>query len=303
MTPHDMKTAQEILPTPSKSSLTDASAPTPLLARVWAFAEPLLQDARLESGESLLSHAQGTSAILRDLEASEALQAAVHLSAAAQYLNKPREVFAKSFGLELSGLAMEAHDLMQLQRQTVQAALAHPGGPSATAQTENIRRMLLAFSRDVRVVLLRLASRLQTLRFMGQTRQPVPDYLAHETLSVFAPLANRLGIWQIKWELEDLAFRATQPERYQAIARLLEDRRNDRQALEEGLCRDLNERLTANGLKVTVYGRPKHIYSIHKKMQGKDLGFHELMDLLALRVIVSEVSQCYCALSVVHALL
>ncbi len=266
------------------------------------FAEPLLQDARLDSGESELAHAQGTVAILQSLEATDDLQAAVYLSAAAKYLNKPREVLAKSFGPQLSSLAMEAHELMQLQRQTVQLALANPSGQSPAVQTENVRRMMLAFSRDVRVVLLRLASRLQTLRFMGHIRQPVPAFLAEETLSVFAPLANRLGIWQIKWELEDLSFRALQPDRYQALARLLEERRDERQAVVDQLCSDLSHRLAQQGLAAKVYGRPKHIYSIHKKMQGKDLGFHQLMDLLALRVIVSEVSQCYAALSEVHAL-
>lgn len=266
------------------------------------FAEPLLQQARLDTGESLLAHAQGTVQVLKALDASDDLQAAIYLSAAAQYLNKPREVLAKSFGPELSRLAMEAHELMQLQRQTVQAALASPGGHSTSAQTENIRRMLLAFSRDVRVVLLRLASRLQTLRFLGQVRQPVPRYLAEETLSVFAPLANRLGIWQIKWELEDLAFRAIDPDRYQAIARLLEDRRGDRESLIEHSCRVLSEALKRAGLDAKVDGRPKHIYSIHKKMQGKSLGFHQVMDLLAMRVIVPEVAQCYAALSEVHAL-
>mgnify|MGYP006272545457 CR=1 FL=1 len=281
---------------------TPTTAPALMSIKASLFAEPLLQQARLHTGESLQAHAQGTVQVLKSLDASDELLAAVHLSAAARYLNKPREVLAKSFGPELSNLAMETHELMQLQRQTVQAALTQPNRNGASVQTENIRRMLLAFSRDVRVVLLRLASRLQTLRFLGQVRQPVPRHLAEETLSVFAPLANRLGIWQIKWELEDLAFRAIDPDRYLAIARLLEDRRDDRQGLIDRSCQALSDALIKAGVQAKVYGRPKHIYSIHKKMLGKDLGFHQLMDLLAIRVIVPEVAQCYAALSEVHSL-
>ncbi len=289
------------LPQPEPSPARVLAAPDGC-HKARAFAEPLLADERLHTGEPSLAHAQGMVAILKSLEASDDLQAAVYLSTAAEHLNKPKEVLSKAFGPELSQLALEAHQLMLLQRQTVQAALSHSGAQSTSSQAENIRRMLLAFSRDVRVVLLRLASRLQSLRFMAQSRQPVPTYLAQETLTVFAPLANRLGIWQIKWEMEDLAFRALEPERYQAIARLLDDRRADREALIDRLTRDLSHRLQGLGVTATVYGRPKHIYSIHKKMLGKALDFHQLMDLLALRVIVPEVAQCYAVLSEVHSL-
>jgi GTP pyrophosphokinase len=160
--------------------------------------------------------------------------------------------------------------------------------------------MLLAFSRDLRVVLLRLASRLQTLRFHAATKTPCPEALAAETLQVFAPLANRLGIWQIKWELEDLSFRFSDPDHYRAIARMLDERRADREARVESLRAVLGADLAARGLQAEVQGRPKHLYSIWKKMARKNLDFTRVMDVSALRVIVPDVAGCYAVLGRVH---
>jgi GTP pyrophosphokinase len=160
--------------------------------------------------------------------------------------------------------------------------------------------MLLAFSSDLRVVLLRLASRLQTLRYFAAGKQPCPPGLAAESLQVFAPLANRLGIWQIKWELEDLAFRFMQPERYRALASALQETRVEREQGIEAVRAEMEADLIAHGIAAIVQGRPKHIYSIHKKMQGKALALEQVFDLRALRVVVPEVADCYAALSRLH---
>jgi GTP pyrophosphokinase len=160
--------------------------------------------------------------------------------------------------------------------------------------------MLLAFSRDLRVVLLRLASRLQTLRWHAASRTPCPPELARESQQVFAPLANRLGIWQIKWELEDLSFRFLEPDEYRRVARLLDERRVEREAGIVAFRTQLVEMLAAAGIRADIQGRPKHIYSIWKKMRGKELDFEHVFDIRAVRVIVEDVAACYAVLSRVN---
>jgi GTP pyrophosphokinase len=212
-------------------------------------------------------------------------------------------VIAKAFGDNFAALAMETTKLVRVQRQArlVRARGHATGLQPAVMQTENVRKMLLAFSRDLRVVMLRLASRLQTLRFFAATKTPVPEGIAAEALQVFAPLANRLGIWEIKWEMEDLAFRFQEPDTYRQVASWLDEKRAEREANIERLRARLQSDLVANGLNATVSGRPKHIYSIVKKMRGKGLDFAHIYDVRALRVIVASVPECYAALSWVHS--
>jgi GTP pyrophosphokinase len=161
--------------------------------------------------------------------------------------------------------------------------------------------MLLAFSKDLRVITLRLASRLQTLRYFASVKKEVPAVLAKETLQVFAPLANRLGIWEIKWELEDLSFRYLEPETYKKIAKLLHEKRVERELNMQQLRDQVQTELAAQHIASTVQGRPKNIYSIVKKMRGKSLDFSQVFDIRAMRIIVSNVADCYEALSWVHA--
>ena len=279
-----------------------------LLARARSFAVPLIAGEELHTGENILSHADAVVAILKTIGGSELMQAASYLVYACDHLNRPQEVITKSFGENLAALAMETTQLVRVQRQaraSQQAALASavaaPMAQSAAVQTENIRKMLLAFSRDLRVVMLRLASRLQTLRHFAASKLPMPPGLASESLQVFAPLANRLGIWEIKWELEDLAFRFLEPETYREVARLLEQKRGERESGVEQLRASLEVDLRREGILATVQGRPKHIYSIVKKMRGKSLGFAQLYDIRALRIIVGSVADCYQALSFVHS--
>ena len=271
-----------------------------MLARARAFAEPLIADEKLDTGENTLAHADAVAAIVAKMGGSEAMQAASYLVYSCQHLNRPQEVIAKVFGDNFAALAVETTKLVRVQEQARSASQGHHLADGAGAQTENVRKMLLAFSRDLRVVMLRLASRLQTLRHAAASKQPAPESVARESLQVFAPLANRLGIWQVKWEIEDLSFRFLEPETYKLIARLLDEKRIEREGHIEQLRSQLEHELQAEGVHAAVQGRPKNIYSIVKKMRGKSLDFAQVFDILALRVVVADVKDCYAALAWVH---
>jgi len=270
------------------------------LARARAFAEPFIAAESLDTGENTLAHADAVASILKAMGGSEAMQAASYLVYACQHLNKPQEVIAKAFGESYATLAVETTKLVRVQQQTREAADGGQQFDDAKAQTEVVRKMLLGFSRDLRVIMLRLASRLQTLRWHAACKTAAPPSVAREALNVFAPLANRLGIWQVKWEMEDLAFRFLEPETYKQVARLLDEKRAEREEYVEQLRARLEGELRAQGIKASVFGRPKHIYSIVKKMRGKSLDFDQVFDIRALRVIVPEVKDCYAALAWVH---
>ncbi len=279
----------------------DATSPAEAsqLARARAFAEPLLAGRLLDTGEDALLHADGVAAILQGIGAAPSMRAAAYLVYAGDYLQKPEEVVQKAFGPSYASLVTHTRKLMQIQRAAREAQVHEQ---QRAAQTERVRKMLLAFSHDLRVVLLRLASRLQTLRYHASSKRPCAESLAQETIQIFAPLANRLGIWQIKWELEDLAFRFTQPEQYKHVAKLLDERRVEREEGIEAFRRQLSDDLAQQGLQAEVQGRPKHLYSIWKKMRGKSLNIAQVFDIRALRVIVADVPACYAALSRVHEL-
>jgi GTP pyrophosphokinase len=270
------------------------------LARARAFAEPFIAGETLDTGENTLDHADAVAAILKSMGGSEAMQAASYLVYACPHLNKPQEVIAKAFGENYAALALETNKLVRIQEQTREAEGAGQRIDDPKVQTEKVRKMLLAFSRDLRVVMLRLASRLQTLRWHASRKSVAPPSVAREALNVFAPLANRLGIWQLKWEMEDLAFRYLEPDTYKQVAGLLDEKRTEREEYVEQLRSRLQEELKVQGIQASVFGRPKHIYSIVRKMRGKSLDFDQVFDIRALRVIVPEVKDCYAALSWVH---
>lgn len=267
-----------------------------------AFVLPLIGGERLDSGEEVLSHVDAVVQLLAVIGASYDLQMAAYLSYAVGSFNRPREIISKRFGEALANLAVDTFELMRVQRRAGHSANTLPdkGVETGPEQTENIRKMLLAFSRDLRVVLLRLSSRLQSLRYFAQTKQTPLQVLAQESLQVFAPLANRLGLWQLKWELEDLSFRFIEPHTYQQVARLLEQKRSDREISIRQLSDSVRSRLASLGFKADVQGRAKHIYSIVKKMRGKSLDFDRVFDVRALRVIVPTVNDCYAALAALH---
>ena len=297
-----MKTlaGEALLGTATIVQLSDAAAAqegADALQRARAFAEPLLAGQVRGSGEGALAHADGVAAILAAIGAAPSMQASAYLVYAGDYLQRPQEVIERAFGPSYAGLVTLTRQLVQIQRAALDAAL---GEAARQQQAERVRKMLLAFGRDLRVVLLRLASRLQTLRWFAASKRECPRELARESQEIFAPLANRLGVWQIKWELEDLAFRFLDPETYRRVARLVDEKRAERELGVEQARRHLADLLQRARIKAEVLGRPKHLYSIWKKMQGKGLAIERVFDVRALRVIVEDEAACYAALARVH---
>jgi GTP pyrophosphokinase len=296
-TPHAPATARAAVP--ATAAAEDVVVDVRQRAR--AFAEPLLQGEITSAGELVLQHADAVADILADIGGSQATQAVAYLSYACGQLQRPDEVIGKAFGESFARLALETYRLEDVQKRS-RASRAHQSADSELVgqQTEFVRKMLLAFSRDLRVVLLRLASRLQTLRHCAAARRPPTPGLLRESNEVFAPLANRLGIWQIKWEMEDLIFRFQEPDTYKLVASLLEEKRVEREAALEQRRAEIEQALRAQGLQASVSGRPKHISSIVRKMRGKGLDFDQVFDVRALRVLVDTVDECYAALGWVH---
>ena len=169
-------------------------------------------------------------------------------------------------------------------------------------QAENIRKMLLAMAQDIRVVLIKLADRLHNMRTLYGLPSEKQQRIARQTMEIYAPLAERLGIWQMKWELEDLAFKALEPERFRELAKLLDTRRKGRESYIDRAIAELAPKLEAAGIEADLQGRPKHIYSIWKKMERKGAEFGEIYDVYAIRILVEDVRDCYAALGIVHSI-
>ena len=269
-----------------------------VLQKARNFSQPLLEGSTLDSGEDVLAHADAMVEILDQMGDSQDMQAACYLVYACDHLAKPEDAIGKAFGVSFAALSIETSRLIRIQRQS---RISASEGVQADLGVENVRKMLLAFSRDLRVVMLRLASRLQTLRHYSVLKKPLPSGLAQESLQVFAPLANRLGIWQIKWELEDLSFRFTEPDTYHQVAQWLDEKRTEREIYIASACASITNGLKEQGIEAKVYGRPKHIYSIVKKMRDKDIGFEKVLDIRAFRILVDSVPNCYAALSWAHS--
>jgi len=265
-----------------------------LLAGALEFAEPLYAGQALSTGEPVWPHALGLGASLAAIGVDPVARAAGVLFAAPKYLGaRGHELLAGRFGAEVAGLAAGVEKLYQLRVLT---------RASTAQQSETLRKMVLGMVEDVRVVLIRLASRTQTLRWFAKHPLEERHAYARETLDIYAPLANRLGVWQLKWELEDLSFRFLEPEVYKRIAKMLDERRVEREQYIADAMAALARELQAAGVKGEVSGRPKHIYSIWNKMRVKGLDFEQLHDVRALRVIVPEVKDCYAALGAAHNL-
>jgi GTP pyrophosphokinase len=263
-----------------------------LLERALEFAEPLYAGHALSTGEPVWPHALGLATSLAAIGVDPVARAAGVLFAAPKYLASGDTLGAR-FGAEIAALAVGVEKLYQLRVLT---------RATAAQQSEALRKMVLGMVEDVRVVLIRLASRTQTLRWFAKHASAERSAYARETLDIYAPLANRLGVWQLKWELEDLSFRFLEPEMYQRIARMLDERRVEREHYIAQAVATLERELAAAGVAGKVSGRPKHIYSICNKMRVKGVDFEQLHDVRALRVIVPDVKDCYAALGVAHNL-
>jgi GTP pyrophosphokinase len=273
------------------------------------FAQSIYGDRALGSGEGIWHHAQGMALILAaglrlDADCRLAALLFAEPTCAEHGLEQVRNRFGEASARLVEGI-FRFHRMRPIQRGFV-AHSSESGEQTADemkAQIEVLRKMFLAVVEDIRVVLLRLASRTQTLRHYANAPDDLRVQVARETLELYSPLANRLGVWELKWELEDLSFRFLHPDIYKKIARQLDEKRAEREHFIADAIERLKRDLAAAGIAdAEVYGRPKHIYSIWNKMRKKGVEFSEVYDVRALRVIVEEVRDCYAALGIVHDL-
>jgi GTP pyrophosphokinase len=270
----------------------------PLLEEAYKFAEEKHQGQVRLSGEPFMEHPLQTAYILAELQLDVSSLAAALLHDISEDTGLPIADIEAKFGPEVAKLVDGTTKLGKVSLSTSGAAV------SAT-QAENLRKMLVAMAEDLRVVFIKLADRLHNMRTLDALPEDRQLKNAQETLEIFAPLAHRLGIWELKWQLEDLSFRYLQPEEYQRIARLVEMRRTEREKFIERAIEALKKEFAKVGLAADISGRPKHIYSVHQKMERyANLGKHfdEIYDLLALRVIVENVQECYSAVGIIHSL-
>lgn len=274
------------------------SAPELTQARQWLAA--LAAEGRADFG--LIAQSEQALIWLQTLGLDDASQMAALLFAGFDGSPGATESFRKRWGAQVSSLLVGLNRLTRFGRQ-----VGAGDGPDTPDQIETLRRMLLALAEDVRVVMIALAlhvARLEALAAIAKTdpdrHGPAARQAGLETLQVQAPLANRLGIWQIKWALEDLAFRLTEPQTYRRIAALLDEKRPEREAFVGKTIAEIRTLVESAAISADVAGRPKHLFSIRNKMQAKHLGFDELRDIRAFRVLVDTESQCYAVLGLLH---
>ena len=277
-----------------------ASAERAAIDRAAALARAGDTGLRTPEGEDLAHHVVGVADILASLKLDhESIVAALLLGYPAPS-PADQDALRADFGATVAMLVDGVARMGQIHND---AKVLNEN--ERTAQAERLRKMLLAMVDDIRIVLIKLAERVQTLRFLananaahGDTRQTI----AKEVLELFAPLANRLGVWQFKWELEDLSLRVLEPDAYKSIARALDERRHDRESYIRKVMATLATELATLGIHADVAGRPKHIYSIYKKMKRKGSGIDGVYDIRAVRVLVDDIKDCYTTLGIVHNL-
>ena len=251
----------------------------------------VLRNGKMATKENL-SLLQGLLSVMSDLSPDPHTVSCSMLFVATECGQDPGSIHADISPM-VSGQLKQLLYLIELETEHLPASTRH--------SAEGLRRMLLALVKDVRVVLIAMAWQLVKLRRVKDDQEEAAQ-LAREAMLIHAPLANRLGVWQLKWELEDLAFRYSQPEDYRRIARLVSERRSDRENFINAFLKKLEAAIATAGIKGEVKGRPKHIYSIWRKMQRKGLDFHELFDVRAVRVLVDDIPACYSVLGLVHSL-
>ncbi len=293
-----------------------------MLTRAYQLAEKAHENQKRVSGEPYISHCLAVAAILVEMKVPPEVVIAGILHDTVEDTEISLSDLKKEFGDDIAKLVDGVTKLTNLPRvsrgdQHLEESL--DDNPETTDEieeeekktqsqrsrkrdlaSETLRKTFLAMGDDIRVVLIKLADRLHNMRTLGYMPEHKRKRIAKETLDIFAPLANRLGIWQMKWELEDLGFRYTYPEKYKEIAEQLAERRVDREEQIEKTIAKLQQLLEQSGIKVEITGRPKHIYSIYKKMMEKGKSFEMVLDLRAVRLIVADIPSCYAALGVIH---
>ncbi|MGZ8983836.1 MAG: RelA/SpoT family protein [Methylotenera sp.] len=275
-----------------------------LIRQACDLAVPLYSGHAELTGAPLLQHALGAATILIDMNMDAETIAATILHAVPKYLGDWRATLETRFGANIAGLVDGISRMEQIQEFSEIEGLRDPDRKNGdhAQQIESLRKMLLAMVQDIRVVLIKLAERTQTLRRLSGASPDQQKRIAQESQGIFAPLANRLGVWQIKWELEDLSLRYLEPQLYKEVAKMLDERRVDREQYIIDVVTQLKYELSQAGIKGEVSGRPKHIYSIIKKMKSKHLDFSELYDIRAVRILVDDIKDCYAVLGLIHNL-
>ena len=318
---HDMKTSSTIVALenllerlPDTYSLADRE----LVQRAYRLAEEAHRTQKRNSGEPYINHCLAVANILAELRVPPEVVAAGLLHDTVEDTEVTLEDIRRDFGdvvanlvdgvTKLSNLPRVSHNGhdgkekadMQGNEEVELLKPQSPLGRRADVVSETLRKTFLAMGDDVRVVLIKLADRLHNMRTLGYMPEEKRRRIGKQTLEIYAPLANRLGIWQIKWELEDLAFRYVDPDKYKEIADQLTERRPDREAQIDQIVDKLQRILTTNNIKVEISGRPKHIYSIYRKMKKKGKSFDLVRDLRAVRLIVPDIPSCYATLGLIH---
>lgn len=273
-----------------------------VIRRACELAKPLYAEHVELTGTPLFQHALGACTILISMNMDHETLAATILHAVPEYLENWPAKLASEFGSNITALVDGISRMEQIQQFSEMSNTNTVNQKVDTQQIESLRKMLLAMVQDIRVVLIKLAERSQTLRCLSRATLEQQYLIAQQTRSIFAPLANRLGVWQIKWEMEDLSVRYLEPALYKKIAQLLDERRIDREQYITTVIAQLQQTLNQAGIKADVTGRPKHIYSIINKMKRKQVSFSELYDVRAVRILVDDIKECYAALSLVHEL-
>ena len=276
-----------------------------LIEDAYQFAAEAHQGQKRKTGGPYIEHPLEVTFILAGLQLDAGSLAAALLHDVPEDSQIPLEKIKEKFGTEVATLVDGVTKLGKLSLPVFEETERHPVPAARRLQAENLRKMLVAMAKDIRVVFIKLADRLHNMRTLKPLSPEKQHIIAAETLEIYAPLAHRLGIWELKWQLEDLAFRYLEPRRYCEVTELLDGRRSQREEFIKNVIDLIKKEFNHHGLKTDVSGRPKHIYSIHKKMEkyaalGKQ--FDDIYDLLAVRVLVSGVSDCYAAMGNVHTL-
>jgi guanosine-3',5'-bis(diphosphate) 3'-pyrophosphohydrolase len=268
----------------------DPSLDPAWLTSVYAVAEGAHRGIQRASGESYIEHPLAVAEILSELEMDRATIAAALLHDVVEDTTVTSEEVLEKFGTEIAQLVDGVTKLTRIPYQSKE-----------DAQVENLRKMFMAMAKDIRVIIIKLADRLHNMRTLASLPPVKQQTIARETLEIYAPIAHRLGIWRLKWDLEDLALRYLDPDAYRDIAERVAKKRAEREEAVAGVIGELKSQFGKIALHADVSGRPKHFYSIHKKMQsGRD--FATIYDLTAVRIVVDSVKDCYGALGIVHSI-
>ncbi|MCR4420173.1 MAG: bifunctional (p)ppGpp synthetase/guanosine-3',5'-bis(diphosphate) 3'-pyrophosphohydrolase [Clostridia bacterium] len=266
-------------------------ADTELLRHAHSFAARAHNGQKRRSGEEFIVHPLAVAGILAELQLDVVTIAAGILHDVVEDTPVTLEAVREEFGTEIASLVDGVTKLTRLEYRSKEEQ-----------QAENLRKMFLAMAKDIRVILIKLADRLHNLRTLGYQPPEKQREVAQETVEIFAPLAHRLGIFRLKWEMEDLSLRYLHPEIYYDLVEQIAVKRQERDAYLKDLIATLKERLEASSIKADISGRPKHFYSIYSKMRKKNCSLNEIYDLIAVRVLVETVRDCYAVLGVVHSL-